>query len=404
MNTKEKICLLQGAFSPLFTFLSDELTKNGAEVIRVNFCAGDRLYSRYDKTSKIYDYTDMPCDWAEYVKMIFVTGKVDVVVGHGDCHFYNEVAFDVAKELGIKVVVTEEGYLRPHYITCEEGGVNAKSPLMNEDFSLDMEQEKLPTSRPMEVAASFKERSLWCANYYFTNWLFKDDYPFYKHRRKASICSEINAWLKTALITLRSKGKCDKVVKELVEENKEFYLVPLQVQCDSQIIKHSDYDGIENFISEVMESFSKYASKESVLVFKHHPYCLGFSDYTLVLEYFCNKYDIKDRVIYLKGGHLPSLLRSAEGVITVNSTVGLSSLHHGVPTYVAGRAFFNRTELTHQSGLDSFWSEKNRPDKAVVKNLFAKIHSRALLNASLYSNFEHSAKEIAKKILVISSK
>ncbi|HBD34416.1 MAG TPA: capsule biosynthesis protein, partial [Cupriavidus sp.] len=51
-----------------------------------------------------------------------------------------------------------------------------------------------------------------------------------------------------------------------------------------------------------------------------------------------------------------SLLRRSSGVVTVNSTMGVQALHHGVPVMTLGRSFYGHTRMTWQGTLDEFWT------------------------------------------------
>jgi len=74
---------------------------------------------------------------------------------------------------------------------------------------------------------------------------------------------------------------------------------------------------------------------------------------------------IAARVHYIHDQHLPTLLEQVRGVVLVNSTVGLSALHHGAPTKVCGHALYDIPGLTYQGTLDQFWSVAPgaRPDR-----------------------------------------
>jgi capsular polysaccharide export protein len=47
----------------------------------------------------------------------------------------------------------------------------------------------------------------------------------------------------------------------------------------------------------------------------------------------------------------------------VNSTAGLAAVEFGCPTVVLGRALYDMQGLTHQGGIDSFWTGAEAPDR-----------------------------------------
>ena len=60
------------------------------------------------------------------------------------------------------------------------------------------------------------------------------------------------------------------------------------------------------------------------------------------------------------------MLRNAAGFVTINSTVGVTALHHGVPVKVLGNAVFNVAGLTSQSPLAAFWHTEVGPLNQVI--------------------------------------
>ncbi len=98
----------------------------------------------------------------------------------------------------------------------------------------------------------------------------------------------------------------------------------------------------------VIESFSEHAPKDSYLVFKHHPQDRGFTNYHNYIKKLSYAFDVNGRVLYCHDLHLPTLLHNAKGTVTINSTVGISSLIHGIPTKALGSAIFNLDKITSQ--------------------------------------------------------
>jgi capsular polysaccharide export protein len=70
--------------------------------------------------------------------------------------------------------------------------------------------------------------------------------------------------------------------------------------------------------------------------------------------------------LFLEGGVTDALLRSAAGVATVNSTVGLAALRLGVPVKTLGSAVYDVPSLTHSGDLAGFWRHPQPPDPALL--------------------------------------
>jgi capsular polysaccharide export protein len=78
------------------------------------------------------------------------------------------------------------------------------------------------------------------------------------------------------------------------------------------------------------------------------------------------------------------LARSA-GVVVVNSTTGLSALHHGRPVTVLGSAIFDMAGLTFQGPLDDFWQRSTAPDAELFKAFRKVVVAQAQLNGSFFT-------------------
>jgi capsule polysaccharide modification protein KpsS len=119
------ILLLQGPMGPFFWHLRTVLESLGATVHKVNFNGGDVLFYPRGATS----FRAPLADWACYLRRLIQERSINQIFLFGDCREHHRSAVEVARALGVRVMVFEEGYLRPHYITVEKEGVNGHSPL-----------------------------------------------------------------------------------------------------------------------------------------------------------------------------------------------------------------------------------------------------------------------------------
>jgi len=97
------------------------------------------------------------------------------------------------------------------------------------------------------------------------------------------------------------------------------------------------------------------------------------------------RHGISNRILFVDGGHLPTLLARALGVVAVDSTVGASAFDHGCPVKALGRATYNFEGLTDQQPLDSFWTSPEKPKAGVYAAFRAVLRSRCLVRGSFYS-------------------
>jgi capsular polysaccharide export protein len=97
-------------------------------------------------------------------------------------------------------------------------------------------------------------------------------------------------------------------------------------------------------------------------------------------------YGVQNRVRYIHDQHLPTLLEHARGVVVVNSTVGLSALHHGTPVKICGTAIYDIEGLTFQGTLDDFWDHacELTVDHELFKRFRSYVIKHTQLNGSYY--------------------
>ena len=163
--------------------------------------------------------------------------------------------------------------------------------------------------------------------YYIASALNRRHFPHYQHHRPLKVFSEGFIWIKSLWRKLKfSFTERDSVHDLFIETASPYFLVILQVHSDMQVKVHSPYPTVESFIEESITSFAKNAPQNTRLVLKHHPFDRGYRNYSQLIRKLGNQYEIIDRLVYLHDCNLPNLLQRAQGVVTINSTVGLSSL------------------------------------------------------------------------------
>ncbi|RIY31128.1 hypothetical protein CKF54_07565 [Psittacicella hinzii] len=365
----QRFLLLQGPIGNFFADLSKWLTAQGKHVVKVNFNGGDEHYYPGSKIKHTYGYHDVPENFRSFLTYLVQKEQIDSIVCFGDCRFYHRQAKALAKELGLNFWVFEEGYYRPFYITLEKDGVNAYSPLPREAsfFAEHNEHHTKPASK--SPGGGFLPMLKVAVIYYIFMWWHKSEYKYYKHHRASGFWFYIKSWLK-ALWRYWFNYPLERWLRKRIEDREynNFFVFPLQMSIDSQIKVHSKKKSIEAYISYVLSSFAKHAPRDSKLILKHHPLDRGFNNYRKYIKQEIARYpSLRGRVTYIQGLALPILMRKALGVIVVNSTSGMSSLIHHLPTYVLGEASYNIAGLTYQGSLDDFWTKGTPPDEELEK-------------------------------------
>lgn len=373
--------MLQGPLGPFFKRLAHDLTKVGAEVSKINFNGGDWLFFPTGAIS-FRGHID---EWPAFLEKILCEKEIDVVLLFGDCRLIHRIAHEVATKRCIEVGVFEEGYVRPDYITLERFGVNGNSKLFNTpEFYINAPNIDIPPT--INVGKTFWYAVLWAILYYQASALLWPLFHRYQHHRPLTILEGL-PWLRSMwrkhYFAFKEKGIQKKLSSTL---SKKYFLVALQVHNDAQLRVHSDFNSIDEFITDVLYSFAKFSPKDAKLVIKHHPMDRGYCDYSKIIRNLSLDLGVFERVYYIHDQHLPTLLENARGVVLINSTVGLSALHHGTPLKVCGKAIYDLQGLTCQDSLDDFWQKihKYQVDSELFVSFRNYLIEHTQLNGSFY--------------------
>ncbi len=378
----KNILFLQGPMGTFFKKLDSTFHKKGATTYRIGFNMGDQFFSHKHNFSP---YKSTPKEWPNFIENFLKDKNIDKIFLFGDCRYYQRIARKIAFENDIDTFVFEEGYLRPHYITLEKFGVNGFSQLSRTaDFYHTLPIEDTP--KPKHANQSKMQMVIYSTLYYALSNLFNHKYPHYVHHREFSAFKEffhgIRAVFRKGLYHFTEKAYLPFITEEL---SKKYYFVPLQTHNDFQILQHSTYRSIEKFIIEVLESFAHHAPKETHLIFKHHPVDRGRKNYNAFITEQATLLDINERVLAIHDVHLPTCLQHALGTVTINSTVGLTSIGHGIPTITLGDAIYDIKGLTNKgTSLRKFWHQHKKPDQALYLKFKQYLIQTTQLNGSFY--------------------
>ncbi len=383
----KRVLMLQGPVGPFFKRLAQDLENSGAEVFKINFNGGDWFFSPEGSI----DFSGNAQEWPDFFSTFLEQHRIDTVILFGDCREYHRLAHAIAHVNGIEIGVFEEGYVRPDYITFESFGVNGFSQLpRNREFYDTLEQDKSAIVKTIPVGNTFYYAAWWAFLYYLFSALMFPRFRHYRHHRP------LNPWQVTYWIRAVWRKWLYRMTESGVQEflvtqtHKRYFLVPLQISTDAQVCEHSSYSSVENFFERVIGSFAAHAPKETLLVIKHHPLDRGYHDYASLIERMVTYYGVNARVLYVHDQHLPTLLEHALGVVLINSTVGLSAIHHNTPLKVCGTAIYDMAGLTYQGELEDFWNDA--PSFIVDKKLYEQFKGYVInqkqINGSFYRRLD----------------
>jgi capsular polysaccharide export protein len=373
------ILMLQGPNGPFFSHLAQRLRSFGAQITKINFNAGDRFFF---KDSCAIEYTGVLGDWPDFLSALVATHGFEAIVLFGQWRPHHRDAGNVAARAGLKLYVFEEGYVRPWWITMEPAGVNELSMLAK------IEADKLEcgtdVEHPVKFRHAFGRMAAYSAAYFAAGIIGSRQYPNYVHHKPFQV-SEARRWALAFVRKTIYRVTERKTLKRLLAPcSRDYFLIPLQMGNDSQILHCSPWGSNERFIEVVIESFAWHAKADEMLVFKHHPLECGHADYTHVITHAARRHGVLKRIEYVHGGHLPSLLKRSRGVVLVNSTTGIQAMYHGVPVCATGNAFYARPQLTCQNGMDAFWHKPTPPNRDFFTKFYRFMMQATQINASFY--------------------
>lgn len=361
----KRVLLLQGPNGPFFYRLARELRGLGVEVTKVNFHAGDAFFF---PDPGALSFRGKPGQVAAWLERIVDERSIQAVYLFGDGRPYHRIAIDIAHRKGLGVLVFEEGYLRPDWITVEEGGVNGYSRMPREPaFFRKFARQRRAIEGHEHVGQTFGIGALYATLLALAATLAFFLYPHYRHHRSINAWLQMCLWVRGAFrkywYRFRERGMLQRLKRD---RDHGYFLIALQVYCDYQII-HSRFKSVEQFIEEMIVSFAEHAPKDCLIVFKHHPMDRAYRDYGSLLRGLARRHALGDRVVYVHDLHLPTLLRHARGAVMINSTVGLQAISYGTPVKVVGDAVYDMPGLTYQGPLEEFWGHPGGVDDELYK-------------------------------------
>lgn len=395
---RQVFLFLQGPITPFFAEIADTLEKRGHRCLRVNLCFGDRLFWRRPGAVNFKGRRDA---WPAFIADLIDREGVTDIVLLGEQRFYHKVAITAAKARGIKVTVTDFGYLRPDWITLERNGMSGESCFPRDPEAIMELARKAP---PLDLKPRFKDdfttQVIWDMAYHLlSNWLWF----LHPHYRSHQLHHPALVYLGTGLHILKARRegpKADARIAEVQAAGTPYYVLPLQMENDFQLRAYSPFFDLKTPIHEVISSFAAHAPEGSRLMVKVHPLDPGIRNWRRIVRRSAEKWGVADRVDYLDGGDLPKLLEKSKGVVTVNSTVGLWAMRARTPIMTLGQAVYDIEGLTFQGSLDRFWTEGAPPQAelwdAFVKAIVGNIQIRGVYYKR--EGLDHAVQAAAAKL------
>ena len=250
------------------------LLEKGCRVTRINFCVGDWLYWHGPNT---LSYRGRYAKWERFIGEFFDRNAVTDLVLLGEQRRYHKEAVVLAQARGIRVTVNDFGYLRPDWITFESDGMGGNSSLPRDPKEIVRRAAGLAKA---DLGRCYADSSLGMASrdllYNFSNLFLGWLYPRYRRtdRRPHTLIYTLGSAKHLLLSSLRANRNAAKV-KEIARSNSGYFVLPLQLDHDFQIVAYSKFDGMEDVIRLIIGSFSRSANSDVKLIIKVHPWDAG---------------------------------------------------------------------------------------------------------------------------------
>ena len=388
------ILFLQGPPSVFWRELADEFERQGARTHRVNFSLGDQVFWR--KRGAI-NYRRGFKAWPAFLEALIVRERITDILYYADQLPYHRAAAEIGARLGVRCHAVEHGYLRPDWLTLERDGMGRFSHFPTDPVQVAKIAAK--TEAPdldVRFQHTFGQEAFNEVTYNLLAYFGRPFFPLYKDDRYYSAIMDYLPWVVRAFFpTTRLHSE------ELAEGLSPSYLVALQIQSDYQIRANSRYRHLAEMLEEVIASFARCAAPNAHLLIKQHPLDNGIERWGKRVRTIATKHGIADRVKFFEQGNLNAILKHAEGVVVVNSTVGVHSLRALKPTIVLGGAIYDIPGLTHQGSLDEFWVNPSPVNQTLVNQFVRAIAATIQVKGNFYdvNGKVAAAQEIVRRVL-----
>jgi len=386
MGSGRVFLFLQGPHGPFFGRLARMLGAAGAEVWRVGFNAGDRVF--WSRPARYIPFAQDIAAWpARFAQIVAEKGVTDLVL-YGDTRPVHAQAVAAARDLGLCVHVFEEGYLRPYWVTYERGGANGHSALMRQTVA-EMQQTLADADLDVSEAPAhwgdMRQHIFYGALYHGLLLLANRRYRALRPHRGLSVAREFQLYLKRLL--LMPVLWADRVIAtwRIKHGGFPYHLALLQLEHDASFQAHSPFSTMTEFLETVIAGFAQGAPRHHHLVFKAHPLEDGRVPLRRAVRRLAAAHGVAARVHFVRGGKLAQLLDHARSAVTVNSTAAQQVLWRGLPLKVFGTAVYAKPEFVSTQPLAEFFARPARPDSRAYRDYRQYLLETSQIAGGYYS-------------------
>lgn len=380
------VLFLAGPPSSFWRKLGRAFAAAGWRVLKVNFSPAEALFWRSADATRFSGGLDA---WRRWLSAYIAKQKPQRLFLYADRQPYHREAIAIAEVAGVAVTVFENGYLRPDWLTVENGGMGRYSHFPREPDRIRDIARRAPAP-DLEIAhvhpffaEAWREVTYHLANGLTPRFLWRHDHGRYYHPVRDYLAWALRLIGEPAR-SRRAGAAAEALIAEAEAGAAAYFFVPLQLQSDYAIQDNSYYRHISQMIAEVVASFAAHAGPAARLVFKSHPHDNGIEPWPRIIRREAARAGLGDRVAYLAGGPFGRLLGACVGCVVINSTSGLHAIREGKPVIALGDAVYDVAGLAHQSGLDSFWRAPEPVDMALAADFVTALAARTQVKGSFF--------------------
>ncbi|CAM4287528.1 capsule biosynthesis protein [Palleronia rufa] len=385
-TARRAFLLLQGPHGPFFAALGRMLEAAGAQVWRVGFNRGDRVF--WPRRSGYIAHTGTLDAWPDRLAGILDDKQITDLVLYGDTRPVHARAVAIAKARGLTVHIFEEGYLRPYWVTYERDGSNGNSALMAMDVA-DMRAALGRAASDMPEApahwGAMRHHVFYGALYHALVLLANRRYGGFRPHRVLSVAQEFRLYLRRLVLAPLLWADRVAATRRIKTGGFPYHLVLLQLEHDSNFRAHSPFATTRDFLEMVIAGFARGAARHHHLVFKAHPLEDGRIHQRRDIRALARTHGVAHRVHYVRGGKLAGLLDHARSAVTVNSTAAQQALWRGLPLRAFGNAVYSKPEFASTQPLAEFFARPWRPDAEAYRDYRLYLLETSQIAGNFYS-------------------
>ncbi|WP_126977053.1 capsule biosynthesis protein [Frigidibacter oleivorans] len=393
---------LQGPHGPFFDRLAAMLRRAGCRCLRVGFNRGDEWF--WPDRGSYVPYRGPAGDWPAALRAIIAAQEVTDLVVYGDTRPVHAAALQVARDLGLTVHVFEEGYLRPYWITYERGGANGHSRLMGMSVATmraALEQSQMEMPEAPARWGDMRHHVFYGALYHFFVLFRNGRYAGFRPHRSIGVGAEFRLHLRR--LVLMPLHALERMLEtwRIRQGGFPYHLVLMQLEHDASFREHGPFARMGDFIETVLDGFARGAPGHHHLVFKAHPLEDGRAPLVADIRRMARAMGVAERVHFVRGGKLASLLNNARSAVTVNSTAAQQVLWRGLPLKALGRAVYSQPEFCSPQPMAEFFARPRRPDTRAYRDYRHYLLETSQVPGGFYSSRgrRHALRQVVDMML-----